>query len=280
MNAAPRGAREHEVQRGHVGRRTRSPRASSRESARRRPRRARGSPWPRLAGVVAGAEVGAGLAQGARDRVADLVGDLRAAGSVHEGKAGLQRGEAPADGIRCRLCELWARVVALVGGRNGLMNRTKREEEEHLGFRVTRKAQASWQGSVEAGGGRLALGSGAFEGAYSLKARVRGGRRGDQSRGADRRRARPAASRCRWPICSARPATRRARIETDRPRSPRAGRRAVQHHPDRADHDRRRARPRAPERFDEIARAAKDCTVSRALTGTEITLSARLAAGD
>ena len=44
-----------------------------------------------------------------------------------------------------------------------------------MGFRVTRKAQASWQGSVDAGGGRLTLGSGAFEGAYSLKARVEEG---------------------------------------------------------------------------------------------------------
>ena len=44
-----------------------------------------------------------------------------------------------------------------------------------MGFRVTRRAQASWQGSVDAGGGRLTLGSGAFEGAYSLKARVEEG---------------------------------------------------------------------------------------------------------
>jgi lipoyl-dependent peroxiredoxin len=41
-----------------------------------------------------------------------------------------------------------------------------------LGIRVTRTAQASWQGTVPDGGGRLGLGSGAFEGPFTLKARV------------------------------------------------------------------------------------------------------------
>ena len=41
-----------------------------------------------------------------------------------------------------------------------------------MGFRVTRSAQASWQGTIPDGGGRLALGSGAFEGPFTLKARV------------------------------------------------------------------------------------------------------------
>jgi osmotically inducible protein OsmC len=41
-----------------------------------------------------------------------------------------------------------------------------------MGFRVTRSAQASWQGTVSEGGGRLELGSGAFEGPFTLKARV------------------------------------------------------------------------------------------------------------
>lgn len=41
-----------------------------------------------------------------------------------------------------------------------------------MGFRITRRAKASWQGTAEEGGGRLALGGGAFEGPYSLKARV------------------------------------------------------------------------------------------------------------
>jgi lipoyl-dependent peroxiredoxin len=41
-----------------------------------------------------------------------------------------------------------------------------------LSFRVTRRSEASWQGTVPEGGGRLALGSGAFEGPFTLKARV------------------------------------------------------------------------------------------------------------
>jgi lipoyl-dependent peroxiredoxin len=41
-----------------------------------------------------------------------------------------------------------------------------------LSFRVVRRAEASWQGTVPDGGGRLGLGSGAFDGPYSLRARV------------------------------------------------------------------------------------------------------------
>jgi osmotically inducible protein OsmC len=41
-----------------------------------------------------------------------------------------------------------------------------------VGVRVTRRSEASWQGTVPDGGGRLALGSGAFEGPFTLKARV------------------------------------------------------------------------------------------------------------
>jgi osmotically inducible protein OsmC len=41
-----------------------------------------------------------------------------------------------------------------------------------VSIRVTRSAQASWQGTVPDGGGRIALGSGAFEGPFTLKARV------------------------------------------------------------------------------------------------------------
>ena len=41
-----------------------------------------------------------------------------------------------------------------------------------MGVRVTRRSEASWQGTVPDGGGRIGLGSGAFEGPFSLKARV------------------------------------------------------------------------------------------------------------
>jgi len=49
--------------------------------------------------------------------------------------------------------------------------------ESVLSFRIVRSAQASWQGSVPEGGGRISLGSGAFDGPYSLRARVEEGER-------------------------------------------------------------------------------------------------------
>ncbi len=41
-----------------------------------------------------------------------------------------------------------------------------------MSVRVTRRAQASWRGTVEDGEGRIGLGSGAYEGPFSLRARV------------------------------------------------------------------------------------------------------------
>jgi lipoyl-dependent peroxiredoxin len=47
-----------------------------------------------------------------------------------------------------------------------------------VAFRVIRTAQASWSGTVPEGGGRIALGSGAFEGPFTLKARIEEGQAG------------------------------------------------------------------------------------------------------
>jgi osmotically inducible protein OsmC len=44
-----------------------------------------------------------------------------------------------------------------------------------MSIRITRTAHASWSGTVAEGGGRLGLGSGAFEGPFTLKARVEDG---------------------------------------------------------------------------------------------------------
>jgi osmotically inducible protein OsmC len=41
-----------------------------------------------------------------------------------------------------------------------------------MSVRVTRTAQASWQGDLTDGGGRIGLGSGAYEGPFTLRARV------------------------------------------------------------------------------------------------------------
>ena len=38
--------------------------------------------------------------------------------------------------------------------------------------RVTRTAQASWHGDLDEGGGRIGLGNGAYEGPFTLRARV------------------------------------------------------------------------------------------------------------
>jgi osmotically inducible protein OsmC len=41
-----------------------------------------------------------------------------------------------------------------------------------VSFRITRTAQVSWQGAYPDGGGRIALGSGAYEGPFTLRARI------------------------------------------------------------------------------------------------------------
>jgi len=47
-----------------------------------------------------------------------------------------------------------------------------------VSFNITRTAHASWGGTVAKGGGRLGLGSGAFEGPFTLNARVEDGQPG------------------------------------------------------------------------------------------------------
>jgi lipoyl-dependent peroxiredoxin len=41
-----------------------------------------------------------------------------------------------------------------------------------MSVRVTRTARASWQGDLAQGGGRIGVGSGAYEGPFTLRARV------------------------------------------------------------------------------------------------------------
>ena len=41
-----------------------------------------------------------------------------------------------------------------------------------MSIRVVRSSEATWQGTVPEGGGRISLGSGAFEGPFTLRARV------------------------------------------------------------------------------------------------------------
>lgn len=47
-----------------------------------------------------------------------------------------------------------------------------------MAVKIVRSAEASWSGTVPEGGGRLALGSGAFAGPFTLRARVEDGQPG------------------------------------------------------------------------------------------------------
>jgi lipoyl-dependent peroxiredoxin len=146
-----------------------------------------------------------------------------------------------------------------------------------VSFRVIRSAQASWQGSVSEGAGRIALGSGAFDGPYSLRARVEENERATNPEellgaaeaacftmslanvlGEAGHPARDLRTTARVTLAQVGSAFNITRIEL----------RTVGEVPgvDQA-------------QFEELAERAKDCTVARTLTGTEITLEASLSAG-
>ncbi len=147
--------------------------------------------------------------------------------------------------------------------------------EGRLSFRVVRTAHAGWQGTVNDGAGAIGLGSGAFEGAYSLRARVEEGQTAtnpEELLGA-------AEAGCFTMSLAnllgeaghpARDLQTTARVQLEQVGSAfnitTIELRTVGDVPgiDGAE-------------FERIAREAKDCTVSRALTGTEITLEASLA---
>jgi osmotically inducible protein OsmC len=146
-----------------------------------------------------------------------------------------------------------------------------------LNFRIVRSAEASWQGAVPEGSGRIALGSGAFDGPYSLRARVEEGVRATNPEelvgaaeaacftmslanllGAAGYPARDLRTTARVTLAQVGASFNITRIEL----------RTVGDVPG-MDHA----------LFSDLARKAKDCTVSRALTGTEITLEASVAGG-
>jgi osmotically inducible protein OsmC len=144
-----------------------------------------------------------------------------------------------------------------------------------LSFRVVRIAEASWEGTVSDGEGRIGLGSGAFEGPYSLRARTEEGLHatnpeeliGAAEAGCFTMSLANVLGEAGHPARSLKTTARvkleqvgsafnitsiELKAEGDVPGVDQAT-------------------------FEELARQAKDCTVSRALTGTEITLEARLA---
>ena len=149
--------------------------------------------------------------------------------------------------------------------------------ESVLSFRVVRTAEASWQGNVPEGSGRISLGSGAFDGPYSLRARVEEGARAANPEellgaaeaacftmslanllGEAGHPARDLRTTARVTLAQVGASFNITRIDL----------RTVGDVPG-VDHA----------LFGDLARKARDCTVSRALTGTEITLEASVAGG-
>ena len=145
-----------------------------------------------------------------------------------------------------------------------------------LSVRVSRHAEAHWQGTVPDGGGRVALGSGAFEGAFTLRNRVE-----DEVTGTNPEELIAAAEAGCFTMSLASlleeagspPAdlqtTARVRLEQQEEGGFRITRIAISTVGDVPGFD--------AQRFAELAEQAKaTCPVSLALAGTEIVVEARL----
>ena len=146
-----------------------------------------------------------------------------------------------------------------------------------MNFRVVRTADARWQGTLPDGDGRITLGSGAFDGPYSLRARVEDGERDTSPEellgaaeagcftmslasllGEAGHPARDLRTTARVTLAAVGANFDITRIELTTVGDVPGMDVAV---------------------FAAIAQRAKDCTISRALAGTEITLQASLADG-
>jgi osmotically inducible protein OsmC len=146
-----------------------------------------------------------------------------------------------------------------------------------LSFRVVRSAQASWQGAVTDGSGRIALGSGAFDGPYSLRARVE-----ESGRATNPEELIGAAEAACFTMSLANLLSEAGHPARDLRTTARVTLAQVG-----AGFNITRIELRTvgevpgvdQAAFHELAERAKDCTVSRALAGTEITLEAGIAGG-
>lgn len=144
-----------------------------------------------------------------------------------------------------------------------------------MSFRVVRSAQADWEGTVPEGSGRITLGSGAFSGPYSLRARVEEGVQATNPEellgaaeaacftmslanllGEAGHPARDLRTTARVTLAQDGPSFNITRIQLQTVGDVPGIDHAI---------------------FHDLAERAKDCTVSRALTGTEITLEASVA---
>jgi osmotically inducible protein OsmC len=145
-----------------------------------------------------------------------------------------------------------------------------------LTFRVVRRAQASWRGTLPQGSGRIALGSGAFDGSYSLRARVEDGEHatnpeeliGAAEAGCFTMSLANLLTEAGHPARELRTAAEVTLAQTGSGFDiTRIALRTEGEVPGIGD-----------DVFADLAMRAKNCTVSRALAGTEITLEAHLAA--
>ena len=146
-----------------------------------------------------------------------------------------------------------------------------------MSFRVTRSAQASWQGSVSEGAGWITLGSGAFDGPYSLRARVE-----ETEQATNPEELIGAAEAACFTMSLANLLSEAGHRAQDLRTSARVTLAQVgaQFNITRIELRTVGEVPGVDQaEFQDLAERAKDCTVARALTGTEITLEASLAAG-
>jgi lipoyl-dependent peroxiredoxin len=148
-----------------------------------------------------------------------------------------------------------------------------------LSFRIVRRSQARWQGTDAGGGGRISLGSGAFEGPYTLKARV-----SDVDRSTNPEELLGAAEAGCYTMSLANLLSSEGHPPDDLTTT--ASIRLEQVDEGRFSITRIELETvgevsgLAPERFAELAEQAKaTCPISRVLAGTEIVVSASLAGG-
>jgi len=146
-----------------------------------------------------------------------------------------------------------------------------------LSFHVVRTAEARWQGTLPEGSGRIALGSGAFDGPYSLRARVE-----EAVPAANPEELLGAAEAACFTMSLANLLSEAGHPARDLHTTARVTLAQVG-----ARFNITRIELRTvgdvpgvdQASFQDLAERAKDCTVSRALTGTEITLEASIAGG-
>jgi lipoyl-dependent peroxiredoxin len=145
-----------------------------------------------------------------------------------------------------------------------------------MSARVTRTAQASWQGDLAQGGGRIGVGSGAYEGPFTLRARVE-----DVERSTNPEELIGAAHAGCFTMSLANLLTESGHAPADLKTSAKVRLEQLDTGfaiTNIALHTVGEVPGVDADTFAKLARQAKDtCPVSRALAGTEITLEARLA---